>query len=111
MTEALRLKKAAFMLYALSWMGSALAQATGGTANTPEGIFTKLGCALVRVLSGPGLVAVAVIILVLIFGWNKLAGDVGAFQSFKSGILGAVIILAGGAVVASVFGGACGIGA
>lgn len=111
MTEKLRLQKTAFMLFVFTVMGRALAQ-TGGTpggatGGTPETVFTRLGCYFVNVLSSPALVAVAGAALLLIFGWNKVFAEMNAFQSFKSGIIGVVIILVAAGVSTALFGAAC----
>jgi type IV secretory pathway VirB2 component (pilin) len=95
-----------YTVFALAMMGNALAQAVP-PANGPEALFIKFGCAIVKVLSGPGLVAVTGAVLLLIFGWNKATSDMNATQTLKSGVIGLGIVLGAAAFSTAIFGAAC----
>jgi len=112
MSEKLRYQKASFTLFALVMMGEALAQTAPGTpagnvATDPVGIFKKFGCWIVNLLSSPALIAVAGAVLLLIFGWGKVFGEMNAFQSFKNGLIGVIIILGSAAISTTLFGAGC----
>ena len=111
MTATLRAQKTSFLVFVLTVMGHAFAQTTGGTAPTvgsnPEAVFKKLGCWVVNLLSSPALVAVAGSVLLLIFGWGKIFGEMNAFQAFKNGVIGVVIVLVSAGVATTLFGAGC----
>ena len=111
--ERLRVQKAAFAVYVLMLVSGAWA-ANGTTPNVatdPVGIATKFGCWIVGILSSPALVAVAGAVVLLIFGWGKLAGEMNAFQNFKNSTIGAIIVLSAAAISGALFGAACSVNA
>lgn len=111
MTATVQAYTTSFILLALTALGRAVAQGTPGGAptvgTTPEAVFKTLGCWVVKVLSSPVLVAVAGGVLLLVFGWGKIFGEMNAFQSFKNGIIGVVIVLVSAGVSTTLFGAGC----
>ena len=109
MSGTLQAQKLSFILFALVMTGQAMAQAgpPPTIGNSPEAIFKKLGCWVVNQLSSPTLVAVAGGILLLVFGWGKIFGEMNAFQAFKNGVIGVVIVLVSAGVSTTLFGAGC----
>lgn len=110
MIETMKVRHAAFTLFVLSMLGEAMAQNTGGTTtvgSNPETVFKTLGCWVVNLLSSPILVAVAGGVLLLVFGWGKIFGEMNAFQAFKNGVIGVVIVLVSAGVSTTLFGAGC----
>lgn len=111
--ENLNIQKAALMtLVLMTISGAVAATATpppaGSTVGTdPVGIFTRIGCWIVNTLASPALVAVAGAILLLVFGWGKLAGEMNAFTNFKNGVIGAAIVLSAAGISTALFGAGC----
>lgn len=102
--EKLKAQKAAFMVFVLTMVGGANAQTV---ASDPVGVFKKIGCWIVNILSSPVLIGVAGAVLLLIFGWGKMSGEMNAFTNFKNGVIGAVIVLASAAISTALFGAGC----
>ncbi|MBB6017078.1 hypothetical protein ACFP9V_22735 [Deinococcus radiopugnans] len=106
--EKRNIQKAAFMTLVLMVMGSAwAAPGAVNVGSDPVGVFRNIGCWIVGILSSPALVAVAGAILLLTFGWGKLAGEMNAFTNFKNGVIGAVIVLSAAAISTALFGAGC----
>lgn len=109
--EKFKAQKLAFTLFAMT-VTNALANNppnTGGATlgSDPIAVFKSIGCWIVGILSSPVLVAVAGAVLLLIFGWGKMSGEMNAFTNFKNGVIGAVIVLAAAAISTALFGAGC----
>ena len=74
-----------------------------GTGLNVDGITTWV-CNLAKLMSGPGLVLAAAMIIVVIYGWNMIFGDGNAFGGLKRGIIGVIIIMSAATLVTAVFG-------
>jgi type IV secretory pathway VirB2 component (pilin) len=106
MIETMKMRKAAFLVFVLSMLSEAMAAAPTVGSN-PEAVFKKLGCWMVNLLSSPILVGVAGGVLLLVFGWGKIFGEMNAFQAFKNGVIGVVIVLVSAGVSTTLFGAGC----
>ena len=78
------------------------------SAASAEGIdlsgITTLVCELATQLKAVELLGAAGVVIVLVFGWNKLMGEGNAFQGLKNGAIGAIVILSAGTIATAVFG-------
>ncbi|SMB77924.1 hypothetical protein [Deinococcus hopiensis] len=65
---------------------------------------TSLVCKFAEQLKATELLGAAGVVIVLVFGWNKLMGEGNAFQGLKNGAIGAIVILSAGTIATAVFG-------
>lgn len=109
MTNTLPWQKTSFTLFVLTMLGEALAgnPPAAPAGQTPETLIKKLGCYVVNILASPALVGVAGAALLLVFGWSKVFGEMNAFQSFKNGVIGVIIVLVAAGVSTTLFGAGC----